>query len=415
MIDFLDVNKKTLLEILSAVIRNKKANLSCDGNIDWTVVANEADRHKVTSLLYHSIVQNAEIHIPDDIKEELRIKFLFEITEQESNYLAFGEILRKLAESNVTVVILKGLFLRDLYHEPLLRSMNDYDVLIKSEDFKKVTAIMKETGYEKVNREDKHTEYSHPYFMMIEFHKSLVSADLFENSYMFEEKVWKGVIPFKVCGADVMTLELTDHAIHLVLHMASHIKSAGFGLRQLCDWVIFIETYSREIDWDIFNRYISSMGVAVFTQVLFVACHKLFDLKIPQELSYENKSIQEAADKLIVDVFDSGVFGNDDKNRKTANRILYYTGGSEAKTLMQRMRILLVLLFPKAENLDNRFRYAKKYRILLPIAWMHRFLHTIIRRDIKFSDKTAVFRPKKAIEICTERSLLMQQLGLLKK
>lgn len=412
--DFLDLNKKILIEILSAVIR-KKTDLSYDGNIDWIAVANEADRHQIISLLYYFIVKCPEIRMPDYIREGLRKRCLFEITEQERNNLAFGEILRKMVDSSISVVILKGLFLRDLYHEPLLRSMNDYDILIRSEDFEKVAAIMKDAGYEKADREDKHAEYTHPHFMMVEIHKSLVSVDRFENSSEFEDKVWKGVIPAKINGVDVLTLDPTDHAIYLVLHMASHIKISGFGLRQLCDWVLFIEAYNREIKWDTFSRYVKSMGVEIFTQVLFEACHKLFGLKVPQEWGSEDKSLQETADRLVIDIFESGAFGNDNNDRTTANRMLYYAEGAEAKTLIQRIRTLVTLLFPKADKLDIRFGYAKKYRILLPVAWSHRFIHTIIRRDINIFEKTAVLRSKKAAKICTERSLLMQQLGLLKK
>ncbi len=413
--EFFDINQKILVSILSAGIRNVQPALSCGNNVDWQAVTFEAARHKVTALVYYSMIQCNGIQVPDNIKEEFRKYSLYEIAEQDKNYLAFGEILRKLTFSNISVIVLKGLFLRDLYHDPCLRSMCDYDVLIRSDDFEKVAVIMENAGYEKVYDKDKHVAYVHSRLMRVEFHKTLISTDRYENLAEFEEKVWKDVIPTKVSGVKVLSLSPTDHAVYLVLHMATHTKGGGFGLRQLCDWVLFIETYEQEIDWNTFDRYIKSMGMEIFTQALFETCRQFFNLEVPQGWRTEDKSQQEVVNSLIQDIFDSGVFGKDGRDRITANRMIYYTGGAEAKTPKQKMRALFILLFPKAEKLDVRFEYARKHRFLLPVAWLHRFVHTIVRKDIDIFEKISVLRPKRAAEICTNRSLLLEQLGLLKK
>jgi hypothetical protein len=415
MMYHLDINKKVLAKILSAVIRKKQTVLSCDANnIVWQDVVDQADRHNVTTLVHYFVIQNAEIQIPGYIMEALRKKSLSEILEQERNYLAFGEILRKLTGSNVSVITLKGLFLRNLYHESWLRTMCDYDILVRPEDLEKAAVILEAAGYKKAHSEDKHVVYMHPHFMRVELHKSLISSDRYKNLSEFEENVWKGVVPAKVCDVDVLTLDITDHAIYLVLHMATHIKSGGFGLRQLCDWVLFIEAYKDEIDWDRFGVYIESMGMEIFTRVLFETCRKYFGLETPQGWREAGDDLQEVADRLILDIFDSGVFGNDSTERIAANRMLYYTEGAEVKTPLQKVQTLLSLFFPRAEKLDVRFGYARKHRLLLPIAWLHRIGHTIVRRDMEVSEKTSVFRTNRAAKIYTERSLLLQQLDLLK-
>lgn len=410
--NFLDVNQKMLIEILSAVIMKRKANLSFSTKIDWHVVVKEADRHKIIPILHYFILKYPEIQIPDYIKDSVRKKCLVEITEQERNDLAFGEVLKKIVDSEISVVILKGLFIRDLYSEPWLRSMNDYDVLVKPEDFEKFAFIMENAGYKKAYREDKHAEYSHPHYMLIEIHKSLIPADRFKNSSEFEEKIWKSVIPAKVSGVDVLTLDPTDHAVYLVLHMAFHIESSGIGLRQLCDLVLFIEAYRHRINWDTFNGYIKLMGVETFTQALFEVCHRLFDLEVPHGWECD-EGLKEVADRLILDIFESGVFGNESNDRITANRMIYYSDSTEIKTFRQKIQTLLSLFFPKAEKLDIRYQYARKHRFLLPVAWIHRFAYNIIRKDISISEKLAVFRQKKASEIFTNRSLLLRQLGLI--
>lgn len=55
--NFLDVNQKMLIEILSAVIMKRKANLSFSTKIDWHVVVKEADRHKIIPILHYFILK----------------------------------------------------------------------------------------------------------------------------------------------------------------------------------------------------------------------------------------------------------------------------------------------------------------------------------------------------------------------
>lgn len=411
--NFLDVNQKMLIEILSAVIMKRKANLSFSTKIDWHVVVKEADRHKIIPILHYFILKYPEIQIPDYIKDSVRKKCLVEITEQERNDLAFGEVLKKIVDSEISVVILKGLFIRDLYSEPWLRSMNDYDVLVRPEEIDNVTEIMKNEGYKKARKEDKDAEYSHSYLKPIEVHKSLISAGRFVNSTEFGKKLWANLIPVKVFGVDVFTLGFTDHITYLVLHVAAHFKNAGFGLRQLCDLVLFIQSYGREINWDVFARYIKAMDLEIFTRALFEACHKLFGLNVPEGWECDER-MNDTIINFILDVFYGGAYGNENYDRITANRMIYYSEGSEVKTSGQKIRTLLALVFPRSDKLDVRFAYAKKYRMLLPLAWIHRFIYTIVRRDIDISEKIAIFRPKKSTEIYAERSLLLKQLGLIK-
>jgi len=412
--DYLNINQKSLIKILSSVIRKKRPDLPRDNNIDWQFIAVEALRHKVIPLVYFYLMQKPEVFISDEIEEKLRREYIIEIAEQEKNYLAFGEILSKLTDSDIPVIALKGLFLRELYHDPWLRSMSDYDVLVKPEDLERIDALMKNMGYKKIKSEEKHYAYIHPVFMKVEFHKTLISEDKYENLNEFEENVWRNVIPFKVCGADVLTLDLTDHAIHIVLHMATHMKSGGFGLRQFCDWILFNETYGRVIDRDKFRCYIKSMGLELFTQVLFITCNRYFDLEVPNEWTAEDEHLYEVADRFMIDVLESGAFGNDSNDRLTANRMLYYNGTGEARTLLQRILVILSLMFPKAEKMDTRFGYAKKNHLLLPFAWLHRFAYMVVRRDIDIYEKTAIFKLKNISEIYNKRSLLLQQLGLIK-
>lgn len=143
------------------------------------------------------------------------------------------------------------------------------------------------------------------------------------------------------------------------------------------------------------------MDLEIFTRALFEACHKLFGLNVPEGWECDER-MNDTIINFILDVFNGGAYGNENYDRITANRMIYYSEGSEVKTSGQKIRTLLALVFPRSDKLDVRFAYAKKYRMLLPLAWIHRFIYTIVRRDIDISEKIAIFRPKKSTEIYAE-------------
>ena len=48
----------------------------------------------------------------------------------------------------------------------------------------------------------------------------------------------------------VWTLNETDHFLFLLSHSYKHFIYCGFGVRQLCDLLIFAQKYNSLINWD---------------------------------------------------------------------------------------------------------------------------------------------------------------------
>ena len=374
----------------------------------------DAFKHNIAALICKSLIDSGSSNCLDKyFFDKIYKQSLYEITSQECSILSFSNVLKKIADSNIPVIALKGLVLRNLYPDPSLRSMSDYDICIRPIDIDKTIQIIQNEGYKTTCDIDKHIICQHPIYKCVELHSSLLSEKYSKKCSEFEERAWSKSLPINLFGISVLSLNPTYQLIYLVLHMATHIKRSGFGLRQLCDWVLFIEKYKLEIDWNEFRDYIRLMGLKVFTDVLFKASYQLFCLETPQAWYIDADVSQDIVERFILDVFESGVFGKEDNDRITANRILHYTGGSESKTSHQKIKAILTLLFPAAEKMDVRYEYAKKHKILLPFAYLHRFAYSVFRSDISFSEKLTIFRPKKASEIFTNRSLLLRQLGLI--
>ena len=140
--------EKQFIELLSKSIRND-TNVEKYEDVNWSNVISLAGEHKVEGVIYSKIKENAsKLNINESIAEELKT-FAFYTAISEIRKIAFLEkIFNKFNESGIPVIALKGLVLRNIYPEPDQRSMCDADILVKKEDLKRVTELLKSIDYE---------------------------------------------------------------------------------------------------------------------------------------------------------------------------------------------------------------------------------------------------------------------------
>ncbi len=414
MFELLDKNQKLLIGLLSAGIRNKPFSVENGAEVDWQALIRIASEQDIITLIYGPLAANkSRLGIPGEMLEKLRTVTLGNGAEQERDYIAVGSVLSRFVDNGIQAIPLKGLVLRALYPEPGLRTMSDYDLLVKACDMAKAGRILTEAGYTQILDVDKHVTFSHAVMPMIELHRTLAPAGQFKNYEAFEEQVWKNTEPSTVGGVQVLSPNPVDMEVYQVIHMASHMIDGGFGLRQLCDFVLYTEANESAIDWEEFHIKTSSLQIELFAEALFQLCRLLFGLELHKGLQSDASDLS-LMKSIVEDIFNGGVFGKSSNKRIAANRMLYYSGGKEPGTFMERVLLYVKFLFPRAERLNKRYLYAKKNRLLLPFAWVHRFFYGMVRRDIDIFEKTAAFTSAEPASISESRSRLLRELGLLK-
>lgn len=401
MLESLDKNQKTLIGLLSAGIRNRPYLTEDAVDIDWRALVEIAAVHDVSTLVYRPLkAGNGVTGVPEDLLEKLRIDSISVGMKQERDYLVLGDILSRFNASGIPVIPIKGLVFRELYPDPCLRTMGDYDLLVKPCDMARAGDILSEAGYTASLDSDKHITYTHSFLPDIELHESLASAGQFTNYEKFESNAWGRAVPAVVSGVRVLSLSPVDTAVHQVLHMAAHMIGSGFGLRQLCDFVLFYEADRNRVDWTEFFNITAELGIAVFASALFQLCCLLFGLTRPDECRQFEEPDDRLVEEMLHDIMDGGIFGRTTTERVTANRLVYYSG-------------YLGLLLPGADKLDARFGYARKHRVLLPVAWIHRLIYCIVRRDIGLGEKAAAFTSFRPARLYNYRKKLLHELRLL--
>ena len=380
-------DQKTLIKLLNCAIRKEKLRCIDYKGINWDYIISESQEHNIYTLLYPVIrdLSPSDV-ISQDFKEKWK-KHTFSTAIHINNQIVqMSKVFKEFNKEVIPVIALKGLILRNLYPYPDLRTMGDADVFIHKEDIEKASNILINMGYvESKEASAAHLFFSHKCYSPIELHWKLADTNFIKDTSQFESKVWTHSVTKSISDASVLCLGTEDFLMHLCLHMAVHMRSGGFGLRQLCDLLLLVEKEGPSIDWENFLVKIRTNGIEKFTTAIFNVCNILFGLQIPKEL--KNITFDETSIKMLLDdIFASGVFGHRSLDRIFGNNLLNAEVMYKEKNSSRILNILLIIC-PPIHSLSNSYSYAKKYKILTPIAWIQHFFAGLFNRDYNYFDK----------------------------
>ncbi len=234
-------------------------------------------------------------------------------------------------QAGIRVAVLKGIATARYYDKPERRKSSDVDLLLldldRVEDAKKLILSM---GCE-VKEEQRalhHIVFNYKKTdIPIELHTMM--AEPFDNNAM--NKYVEELLPeceyhcatVDSFGVKVPALTGAFHAYELLLHMLQHFLRAGFGLKLLCDWVVFWnkEEVSQE-EKEIYIRLVTESGIKGFSDTITVLCRDYLGLISEKVLFMDLTAIgkKNVAKDLLKDIFAGEEFGHADNTRMVALR-----------------------------------------------------------------------------------------------
>lgn len=405
--------QEQLIKIINSTIHSKRVKFDKDEVINWDELLEEAREHSVTSLIYSSINKSNIINsLEKDRLNLLKEQIFYSNINQVKHIKQTVVILKELRMRNIDAIVLKGLVVRSLYPNPDLRTMSDADIIVHREDLSKLTEVLLSMNYVKTKHEDEHG--AHIVFnklnSCIEVHWTLLNEDFFKGDKLFEQNLWNNTMKIEIGDTEALSLSWEDLAVHLCIHMASHFSHKGFGVRQLCDLVLVVEKKYDEINWFSFNKKIRACKIEKFTAAIFNVCRKLFNMNIPQELSSIYKVDEKTLNLLIDDIFESGVFGNKNINNMFGRELAFDKGMENGSNRIRVMGRFIRLLFPPISEMNNKYNYAKRYKILAPVAWVHHLFEGIFNKNYNMKNKIVMLFS--TVAISNSRSKLLKKLEL---
>ena len=374
--------QEQIIDLLNSSIHDTKPKLDYSKNVNWDKIIEESNAHSVTGLLYPALKKYDNSKLDVDVLNSLKKSTFISAVQQSKHIKETAKILELFNKNNIPVIVLKGLVIRNYYPMPDLRTMCDSDVIIHKEDLEKVRTLLLNEGF----REEEDAGHHIAFFKFgfnLEVHWTLANETFRKGQECFQEHIWKDARKIQVDGVDTLALSLEDQALHFCAHMASHMAISGFGVRQLADLVLLVEHEGKNINWNNFIEKAKKSGLYKFSIGMFKVCNYLFNMEIPEELK-DNSNDEEVIKLVVNDIFTGGGYGQRDLSFTFRAQVGYDI--EEDNTISMIKRYIQIIL-PPPSKLSDRYGYAKKYKILLPIAWIHHIFVGITTKEYSKESK----------------------------
>lgn len=207
-----------------------------------------------------AVCYDALFYLPDELQPPREVKLPWAVSVQalEKRFLRQMQAATHLASfyqhKGLTVMLMKGLGLADLYPEPIHRESGDLDIYLFGA-YAMGNKLIEEQGIEVDQHRDKHSCF---YFkgIPVENHKHFLNVEQFSIDRKILEPALQHALAQTACRSFVVgestSLLLPPpmfNAIFLARHMSTHF-AGGIVLRHVCDWARFLYTSHHEYDAD---------------------------------------------------------------------------------------------------------------------------------------------------------------------
>ena len=397
------------LNILKTAMQGGQYTAECDmTQQEWNSILNLAQAHNVLPLVYQATYKNLQVKNGAVAGRVRQLVMMQTVKTGE-----FLQVYKKLVQAGCTPLVVKGYICRSLYPQPDLRLSTDEDMLIPSHQYDICKKVLEAEGLcTDMTAEEAENAFEVPFrkkdgALYIELHKSLFPPK--SKAYGSWNRFFEDVYSNAAETDGIKTLSYTDHMFYLICHAFKHFIHSGFGIRQLCDMVMFANRYGKETDWQKILQNCESINAQVFAATLFAAGEKHLGFDTEMADFPENwKKLAVDETNLLADLLGAGVFGSSSLSRvhssnMTLDAVAADRQGKKAKTS------LTGTLFPSAEKLKARYPYLNEKPYLLPKAWVSRGV-----AYIKETGKTKNNSAAEAIKIGTDRIALLKEYKVIK-
>ncbi|MCH5337582.1 MAG: nucleotidyltransferase family protein [Acetatifactor sp.] len=365
--------------------------------LDWDKLCSIAQRHSVLPLLYDTLTEKEDL--PEKVHKTTERLAKGAVSQSYRLLFLSKYLVGKMEAAGLSVVLLKGVATASFYPIPELRKSGDVDLLLLDKTcLKQVCGILQDCGC--VRSEEQHALHHIVYCtkegIEIEIHTML--AEPFDsqeiNRYMQEKlpDCRRNIRRVTCMGVELPMLDTGYHAYELLLHMLQHFLWAGFGLRLLCDWVVFWNRETEAEEREKYLRLVRESRVKGFSDIVTLFCCTYLGL------SQERVAWMEITGKYDLDIFLREIMEAEEFGNSAADRMVTLRNNSLG-AYVREFQHQMHLNFPRAG----------RYFPLWPGLWLVTLIR-FLRNNRKIRRVSARAVLKKA----GQRSRVMEQIQLWK-
>lgn len=306
--------ERMLLTCLKQSLHPSDRKQNMDASADFQQLLLLADRHEVLPLL--AAVLETE-QIPQAQREYIQAKVARTVQQSIRLQVLNAKLTAVLEKEGIRAVTLKGCTVARYYPVPEFRKSSDVDLFVADEkDAARAVEILKKQGFA-VSGEwhaNHHVVLQSGKNGVVELHTAW--ADEFRDGHLNQvlEKLQKESCrhyrKLDLEGMKVYAFPVAWQVFYLLIHMLQHFVGSGFGLRNLCDWVVLWEHCEDAGVKEEFGRLIRESGTEKFAGAITGICIRYLGL-LPEKspIPEEKLTDTEVMEELLRDILDAGEFG----------------------------------------------------------------------------------------------------------
>ena len=287
----------------------------------WGKLFSLARSQSVLGLVANGVLSDATLsnRIPAELKTRLKNFVMANLTTHSMLDNTLIHVVTLLEEAGVRSVLLKGQGLARYYPMPRLRQCGDIDLYVDEKDYLKAYNLICPIAT-RIDDVTALTEGKHFHVtigkVVIEIHRF---AELHSSSTLndvFQEYASEGLhndlVVFEFSGVKVMTPADNFNAFYIFNHLWYHFITEGVGLRQLCDWMMFLHSRCSVLDLDYLKVLLERMGLMMPWKVF--GCVLVNYLGMPEhEFPFYDGKYLSKSHSLMSRILSEGNFGRESK------------------------------------------------------------------------------------------------------
>lgn len=305
------------------------------------------------------------------------------------------EIIASLMEQKqIPYYLLKGISLAAYYPVPEYRKLGDVDLYIPDPvAFEHAKEVLEANGFVlDPELSDHHTTYKYTFpktgrSYILELHFRIVGVYQYATAnqiidHIFSESRLTPELQ-KIGDVSYRVLPPTEYVFYMIHHMLKHYLYSGFGIRLLCDFVLYLTARKDDIDFDKLHNWCKESKILHFYEIIIETLHLYLGLPadIEPDIHYPINTC-EIFIQRILEGHDMG----------TSNDTALVGSGSYAK--------VNILTYFKEGHLQMKVRFPKLHKciILWPVLWgitfvcfiwnTYHYRHTTFRETLEEFKKT---------------------------
>lgn len=329
----MDTTRTTYLSLLQSGLWDKEAVIN--GSIDWKALMTLAQSQSTTSLICHAALQLEEDAVPATLQPKMQALLLKSINAHATANRTIARIVSRLHEESIDPVLLKGQGIASYYPTPMLRQCGDIDLYVGKEKYAAACSIIRamyEGAPHSSEPTNKHTEFDLGGGLSLEIHQytEVLDKEKMNTSYQAfsDAGTRNGLVPIIFNGVSVNTPEPTFNAFYIFHHLWHHTIGMGIGLRQVCDWAVFLHTYADQLDKPRLESYLRAIHLWDKWQVYGSLLVQYLGVK-PEEVPFYDERKNRRSQRLLHYILTEGdnrefKFGRSEQKTKKKAATLHY-------------------------------------------------------------------------------------------